>query len=142
MVQKRRFWPVFNLILLTFWGISFYQKVTFQSGPIIHLPKWTNNLNYASLFICTYFRVIIFYFHAIFLYDYYCNYRPNIRPNIRPSSAEYSVSADTNFFCIGRSLMNAVSVFRFSKVNGCVRNRLLCNQKSCHWTQSSLSTSL
>ena len=46
----------------------------------------------------------MFYFHAIFLSDYYCNYRPNIRPNIRPDPTEYSVSADTNFEAIGRSL--------------------------------------
>ena len=31
--------------------------------------------------------------------------RPNYRPNIRPFLAEYSVSADTNFTCIGRSLV-------------------------------------
>ena len=30
--------------------------------------------------------------------------RPNYRPNIRPVVAEYSVSADTNFSCIGRTL--------------------------------------
>jgi len=30
--------------------------------------------------------------------------RPNYRPNIRPFLAEYSVSADTTFYCIGRSL--------------------------------------
>ena len=30
--------------------------------------------------------------------------RPNYRPNIRPFLAEYSVSADTSFSCIGRSL--------------------------------------
>ena len=30
--------------------------------------------------------------------------RPNIRPNIRSGSAEYSVSADTDFTPIGRSL--------------------------------------
>ena len=32
--------------------------------------------------------------------------RPNYRPNIRPFLAEYSVSADTSFSCIGRSLLN------------------------------------
>ena len=36
---------------------------------------------------------------------FYVNYRPNIRPNIRPNPAEYSVSADTTFGCIGRSLV-------------------------------------
>ena len=30
--------------------------------------------------------------------------RPNYRPNIRPKAAEYSVSADTSFTPIGRSL--------------------------------------
>ena len=30
--------------------------------------------------------------------------RPNYRPNIRPNAAEYSVSADTSFICIGRTL--------------------------------------
>ena len=31
--------------------------------------------------------------------------RPNYRPNIRPFLAEYSVSADTTFCTIGRSLI-------------------------------------
>ena len=34
--------------------------------------------------------------------------RPNYRPNIRPFLAEYSVSADTTFCTIGRSLIAAL----------------------------------
>ena len=34
--------------------------------------------------------------------------RPNYRPNIRPFLAEYSVSADTTFCTIGRSLIGTI----------------------------------
>ena len=36
----------------------------------------------------------------------WANYQGIIRPNIRPIPAEHSVSADTNFYCIGRSLFS------------------------------------
>ena len=39
------------------------------------------------------------------LHKYYVHYRPNIRPNYSVKLAEYSVSADTTFCCIGRTLV-------------------------------------
>ena len=38
------------------------------------------------------------------LHKYYVHYRPNIRPNYSVKLAEYSVSADTTFCGIGRTL--------------------------------------
>ena len=46
------------------------------------------------------FKPLLSHFSAPFWVDI----RPNIRPNIRSETAEYSVSADTNFSPIGRSL--------------------------------------
>ena len=54
------------------------------------------------------FLYIISYFKKIKLFwpNFKVGIRPNIRPNIRRNLAEYSVSADTNFRPIGRSLMS------------------------------------
>ena len=75
-----------------------------ESALIIYLPKCTNIYNNAYPFICSYSGGNNFPISRKNLSDFYGNYRPNIRPNIRPDSAEYSVSADTSFYCIGRSL--------------------------------------
>ena len=76
-----------------------------ESALIIYLPKCTNIYNNAYPFICSYSGGNNFPISRKNLSDFYGNYRPNIRPNIRPDSAEYSVSADTSFYCIGRSLV-------------------------------------
>ena len=43
------------------------------------------------------------------------NYRPNIRPNYSVKLAEYSVSADTNFCRIGRTLYSSFTMMSFEK---------------------------
>ena len=62
------------------------------------------------------FLYIISYFKKIKLFwpNFKVGIRPNIRPNIRRNLAEYSVSADTNFRPIGRSLLQIDKLVEFA----------------------------
>ena len=65
----------------------------------------------------------------------WCNYRPNIRPKYSVTLAEYSVSADTNFDPIGRSLFHEIFFKRekmthFSTLWLCILNWKKCTNQA------------
>ena len=71
--------------------ITFWKK---SKGNVINIPDLCSHLK------CQNHQTIL----APNFANLRASIRPNIRPNIRSNSAEYSVSADTNFYRIGRSL--------------------------------------
>ena len=116
ITENRVKMAVFDPFLLEFWskfGHTFFSKFILYSGITPIFSIMLKALLVCTL-LCTNFwgnqspvsEKIIF---GTMLPNYYINYRPNIRPNIRSNCAEYSVSADTNFGRIGRSLIETAT---------------------------------
>ena len=97
-----------NLQKFWFFGIFlsyFYCNFKHQWKRFLKVLKCTWTTYISMIFLP--FLYIISYFKKIKLFwpNFKVGIRPNIRPNIRRNLAEYSVSADTNFRPIGRSLI-------------------------------------